>query len=273
MALWIEWFRCVLELRRACSRRSTFVWMCLVLVGFSIRTDLLGVTSFVRACFLRPVKYRRLLHFFHSPALKLQNLTELWTMLVLKLFRPVTCQDHLVLVADGLKVPKEGKKMPAVKALHQESQDNAKPAFIMGHSLQAVGLLAMGLLGGLFCVPLASRIHEGLVWSNRHRRTLLDKLVALLLPIAELLGRKTILLADAYYASRKIILPTFRGLRDAFLRVSAAAASVMPCTQRPESSAGAGPAFARASLPSRSTWRSPAQRSGARGVAHARRAR
>jgi hypothetical protein len=205
--------------------------MCLVLVGFSIRTDLLGVTSFVRACFLRPVKYRRLLHFFHSPALKLQNLTELWAMLVLKLFRPVTCQDHLVLVADGLKVPKEGKKMPAVKALHQESQDNAKPAFIMGHSLQAVGLLAMGLLGGVFCVPLASRIHEGLVWSNRHRRTLLDKLVALLLPIAELLGRKTILLADAYYASRKIILPLLQAGHHLVTRVRTTTVAFRPARQ------------------------------------------
>jgi hypothetical protein len=36
---------------------------------------------------------------------------------------------------------------------------------------------------------------------------LLDKLVALFLPVAEILERKTILLADAYYASRKIVRP------------------------------------------------------------------
>ena len=124
MALWLQWFRCVLELRNACSRRRTFVWMCLALAGFSIRTELLGVTSFVRSCFLQPKKYRRLLHLFHSPALKLEKLTSLWTRCALKLFAPVTCQDHLVLLADGLKVPKEGHKMPAVKALHQESPAN-----------------------------------------------------------------------------------------------------------------------------------------------------
>lgn len=231
MALWVEWFRCVVELRKACSRRRTFVWMCLVLVGFSVRTDLLGVTSFVRSCFLRPEKYRRLLHLFHSPALKLEKITELWTLLVLKVFRPVTCQDHLVLAADGLKVPKEGKKMPAVKALHQESQDNSKPAFIMGHSFQAVGMLAHGLLGGLFCVPLASRIHEGLVWSNRHRRTLLDKLVALFLPIANLVGRKAILLADAYYASRKVILPLLEAGHHLVTRVRTTTVAYRPARQ------------------------------------------
>jgi RNA-directed DNA polymerase len=32
----------------------------------------------------------------------------------------------------------------------------------------------------LFAVPLAIGIHEGLVWSNRDRRTLLDKMLALL---------------------------------------------------------------------------------------------
>ena len=231
MTLWIEWFRCALELRRSCSRSRTFVWMCLVLVGFCVRVDLLGVTSFVRSCFLRPEKYRRLLHLFHSPALKLEKLTALWTQLVIKLFRPVTCHDHLVLIADGLKVPKEGKKMPAVKALHQESQDNSKPAFIMGHSLQAVGMLAKSLLGGLFCVPLASRIHEGLVWSNRDRRTLLDKLVTLFLPIAELLGRKAILLVDAYYASRKVILPLLDAGHHLVTRVRTTTVAFRPAPQ------------------------------------------
>jgi hypothetical protein len=160
MRLWIEWFLAVCQLRAACSRKRSFLWMCLALVGFSIRTETFGVTSFVRSCFLRPQKYRRLLHLFHSPALKLERLSSLWVSLVLKLFSPLTCGDRLVLVADGLKVPKEGKQMPAVKALHQESQDNSKPAFIMGHSLQALGILARSALGGLFCVPLISLISD-----------------------------------------------------------------------------------------------------------------
>ena len=231
MKLWIEWFRCVGQLRTACSRKRTFVWMCLVLVGFSIRTELLGVTSFVRSCFLRPEKYRRLLHLFHTSALNLDKLTELWIMLALKLFRPLICHDHIVLVADGLKVAKEGKKMPAVKALHQESQDNSKPTFIMGHSFQAVGMLAKGLLGGLFCVPLASRIHEGLVWSNRDKRTLLDKLVALFLPVAKLVVLKAILLADAYYASRKIIRPLLKEGHHLVTRVRSNAVAFRPAPQ------------------------------------------
>jgi len=210
MELWIAWFDCVRALRNACGRTRTFLWMTLALVGFSIRGDLLGVTSFVRACFLEDTKYRRLLHFFHSPALHLEKLTALWVQFAFRGFSPVTFGGYALLIADGLKVPKEGKKMPAVKSLHQESDNNSKAAFIMGHSLQAIGMLVHGAVGQFFCVPLASRIHEGLVWSNRDQRTLLDKLVGLFLQIVVFLPQKSILIVDAYYASRKVIKPLLR---------------------------------------------------------------
>jgi len=122
-------------------------------------------------------------------------------------FRPLTWNGRLVFLADGLKIPKEGRKMPAVKKLHQESADNTKPAFIFGHSFQAVVLLAKGLLGQPFAVPLASRIHEGVVFSNADRRTLLDRLAALFLEVVGVAGTSAILVADAFYASRKVIRP------------------------------------------------------------------
>ena len=77
MKLWIHWLSCVYPLRKACSRTQTFMWMILALVGFSIRSELFGVTSFVRACFLKPKKYKCLLGMFHSPAIDLQKLTDL----------------------------------------------------------------------------------------------------------------------------------------------------------------------------------------------------
>ena len=207
MALWNEWWRCVVQLRPACARAVTFMWMVLVLLGMSIRADLAGVTSFVRAGWLVPSAYRRLLHLFHTPALRLPELGALWTRLAWNLFTPLRFGGRPVCVADGLKVAKEGRKMPAVKKLHQESSNNSKPEFISGHSFQALGLLVQGPLGQFFCVPLISQIHEGLVFSNRSRRSLLDKLVAMFLPVADLLKQPVLLVADAYYASRKVILP------------------------------------------------------------------
>lgn len=207
MTLWVEWFRCVRLLRPACARKATFWWMSLALAGLSIRSEAAGVTSFVRALRLDPATYRRLLHLFHTPALDLARLTKLWIRMTLVLFRPVTLEGRLIFLADGIKVSKEGKKMPAVKMLHQESGNNTKSTFIFGHSFQAVALLAKGLLGRPFAVPLSSRIHEGLVFSNRDKRTLLDKLVALFLEIVAVSDTSAILVADAYYASRKVIQP------------------------------------------------------------------
>jgi len=64
--LWYHWGSLVCELRSACARSRTFLWMSLCLAGFSTRKDLLGVTSIVRALGLEPACYDRLLDFFHS---------------------------------------------------------------------------------------------------------------------------------------------------------------------------------------------------------------
>ena len=73
MNLWLEWWTCVLALRGACSRTKTFMWMSVALMGMSMRGDHLGVTSFVRAAFLNPSRYKALLHLFHSDALRLDR--------------------------------------------------------------------------------------------------------------------------------------------------------------------------------------------------------
>ena len=207
MRLWIEWFRCVRQLRASCSRSRTFAWLVLVLAAICTRLDLAGVTSFVRILRLSPGAYRRLLHLFHSSALSLEQLTALWVQLALRLFTPYTAGPYLVCLADGVKAPKEGRKMPAVRSLHQSADSNSKPPFIMGHSFQAISLLVRSASGHIAAVPLVARIHEGLVWSNRDRRTLLDRLVALFLDVAGLCDRKVLLIADAYYASGKVIRP------------------------------------------------------------------
>lgn len=207
MRLWWEWYRWVHQLRPACSRLRTFLWLVIALAGICCRPDRLGVTSLVRALRLSADAYHRLLHMFHSPAIQLELLTTLWVRLVLKMFRPLQVGSRLVCLADGIKVPKEGKKMPAVRSLHQSSDNNAKPSFIMGHSFQALSLLVHGAGGHVAAVPLTARIHEGLVWSNRDKRTLLDKMVLLFLTVTNAWQRSSILVADAYYASKKVIEP------------------------------------------------------------------
>ena len=201
LVLWLAWWKAVQTLRPACRRLSTFLWLATVLAAIGLRPDLAGVTSLMRSLGLLEACYPCLLHFFHSNALPLADLTAAWLRAVREnLFtrRIVRVNGRPVVLVDGLKRPKEGRQMPAVKSLHQESDCNAKAPFIMGHSCQTVALLVQAA-GVCLGVPIASRIHEGLVWSNRDRRTLLDKLGHLLL---ELEWKEAVtVVADAYYAA------------------------------------------------------------------------
>src|SRR5262249_32755028 len=118
MRLWLPWWNALCLLRPAFSRWRTFLWFATAVAGFTVRTDLLGVTSIVRALKLNARCYNRLREYFHSAAVQLDHLTALWTRAVLQLFpAPVRINGRHVLAGDGLKNPKRGRKMPAVKLL------------------------------------------------------------------------------------------------------------------------------------------------------------
>jgi hypothetical protein len=162
------------------------------------------VTSIVRALGLGGQYYDRLLDFFHSKAVDPVALSRCWVKTVFARMPGILrVNGRLVLVGDGIKIAKRGRKMPAVKLLHQVSDCNTKPDYIMGHSIQAVSVL-VSAAATFFAVPLSARIHEGLVFSNRDQRTLPKKFLSLVeaLGIAE----PVYLVADAYYACRTMAL-------------------------------------------------------------------
>jgi hypothetical protein len=208
MNSWTIWYELVKQLRPAFSRAVTFQWFVVSLAGFCCRIDLMGVTSIIRSLGLKSSCYSRLLKFYHSDAVNLNTLTKLWAKVILK-YHPnlITMNGRILLVADGIKKQKSGKKMPAVKLLHQESESNTKAEYILGHSCQAIGILAK-TCKTVFCIPIVNRIHEGLVESNRDKRTLMDKLIKMVQEIE--LESPYYLVADAYYGNKKIM----KGLLD-----------------------------------------------------------
>lgn len=229
--LWLAWLRALHPLRPACARTTTFLWLVLVLAALCLRPDLAGVTSLVRSLGLSDASYYCLLHFFHSPALNLDKLTQLWRQTLQHLFRRgmVRVNGRPVVLVDGLKRPKEGRKMPGVKSLHQESRCNAKASFIMGHSLQAIALLVQ-VAGVCLAVPVTARIHEGIVWTARDRRTLLDKLGALLLGLHW--DCPLTVVADAYYAAAKFARSLLAESHHLVTRVRSNAVAYFPPSKR-----------------------------------------
>ena len=99
----------------------------------------------------------------------------------------------------------------------------------MGHSLQAVSLLVQAA-ASVFAVPLAIRIHEGVVWSNRDRRTLLDKTLAFFGIVA--IAEPCYFVADAYYAARKIVTGLLKENNHLLTRVKSNAVAYTAHQQR-----------------------------------------
>lgn len=193
------------ELRPAFSRLRTAQWAALVVLGFCVRRDTAGVTSFVRSFGLRPNSYQSLLDSFSSCAVKLDILNQLWLQLCLRIFKPVTVQGRIVLACDGIKAPREGRRMPSVKLCYQSSTNNSKPEFIMAHSMQMLSLLVEGFGNKISAVLLSARIHEGLIFSNRDHRTLLDKMNTMVASTLSQKNRSFLLVADAYYSSATML--------------------------------------------------------------------
>ena len=114
-------------------------------------------------------------------------------------------------VGDGIKVGKEGRKMPGVKRLHQESEDVSKPEWIRGHYFNALSVL-VGAGKACFALPLVLRLDDGIkskptqtaeVKGNKKVKTsLVTKMADLCVTYAEA-GSYVIL--DAYFACEPVL--------------------------------------------------------------------
>ena len=143
------------------SRKAAFRWFITITVGLMLRSDKLGVTSVIRDLALSPSCYDSMLHFFRASSWSLEGIRRRWFSAV-KEYAPLYREgDFLVLVGDGVKQPKEGRRMPGVKKLFQESENSAKPEYIHGHMFGGLGILA-GSARNWACIPLSIRLHDGL---------------------------------------------------------------------------------------------------------------
>jgi hypothetical protein len=185
---------CLKALRPAFSREAAYRWFVIALFGFLLRNDLWGVSSIVRALALTPGAYPCLLHFFHSSAWDAETLLAFWRGWLLRQGLEHRVNERIVLIGDHTKTPKDGRKIPDVETLHQDSETASKPSYFRGHHW---GLLALWTGGGQrdFATPLWAEIHPR--GSDESRVT---RMVAAAAAIAKDLGQAYLVL-DAFFAS------------------------------------------------------------------------
>ena len=143
------------------SRKAAYGWFVTITVGLMLRSDKLGITSIIRDLALSPGCYDSMLHFFRASSWSLDKIRKCWFSAVRE-YAPVYQEgNRYVLIGDGVKQSKEGRRMPGVKKLFQESENSAKPEYIHGHMFGGLGILA-GSAGSWACIPLSIRLHDGL---------------------------------------------------------------------------------------------------------------
>ena len=124
MWLWIN--ETVQQFEKNFSRRTTFCWFAIILLGLMIRSDHLGITSIVRELSLAAGAYPAMLHFFRSEGWHVEGLKYTWLKIIATTALPFKEAGRYILIGDGVKCAKEGRKMPGVKKLHQESDNSSK---------------------------------------------------------------------------------------------------------------------------------------------------
>ena len=194
--------RCLAHMESAFSRKATYGWFVVVFVGFLVRTDTWGVSSIVRALMLAPESYTCLLHFFHSTAWTVENVMAAWWEWLAAHDVAYRRSGRLVLVGDHTKTPKDGRKMPAVTTLHQDSETSAKPTFFRGHHWGCIGMLIQAC-DKFFATPLWATIQEGLdgitdTDEAKHPKTI--RIVHMAQQAARAMGEQAYLVLDAYFA-------------------------------------------------------------------------
>jgi hypothetical protein len=220
------------ELRPVFSREATFRWFVLLVWGVLLNTQPPAVTSYVNAIGLSEGYYQQALHWFESSAFSATLLCAHWGQWLSQHPNVYRLKGQRVYVGDGIKVAKEGRQMPGVKGLHQESEDVNKPEWIRGHYFNALGVL-LGAGTACFAVPLMLRLHDGIATTQttqteskpKKKTTLVTKMADLCTTYATV-GSYIVL--DAYFACEPVLTRFRRHQLQLISRVRRSTAAYAP---------------------------------------------
>ena len=192
--------------RSAFSRHRTWLLFCMIVLGFIGATEMIGVTSFCRFWGLGESAFHSFRNFFRSEAFSLQILLHHWTTFVLDQGESIIVQGRAVLLGDHTYVPKDGRRMPGVVTLHQNSETQSKPSYFRGHCWGAICLL-IGSLAEPFGIPLALGIHQGQIHigkqnTSKERNTMGPRIVQMALDFALKHNLPCVLTLDAFFSKR-----------------------------------------------------------------------
>lgn len=204
----------LMEFRPLFSRQSAHTCFLLVMLGFLLRIDTIGVSSTVRWLGLCPNAYDALIHFFHASSWSLDAVMSHWLKWCAAHFSPLCINERLVCLGDGIKVPKEAHRQPGVVPMHESSSNSTKASQFFGHHIGCVALLT-GKLSKVFATPALLEIHEGVTQLRRiqeapspleEKPTTVTRMLGLQLLVAMKLERPIYSILDGLYSTGNAFL-------------------------------------------------------------------
>jgi hypothetical protein len=100
-----------------------------------------------------------MLRFFRSAAVSVETLYQRIIFLIVLHCQIKKANNRIVLLADRLKISKEGLRMACVGKTRQEPQNSGKPEYIEGHTFGVVSMVGEKG-GGIISIPVMAAIHE-----------------------------------------------------------------------------------------------------------------
>jgi len=102
--------------------------------------------------------------------------------------------EWIVLIGDHTKMPKDGRRMPEVNTLRQDSETSSKPTFFRGHDWAFISVL-VNTGKKFFATPLWGEIHKDSLQFSKTTR-----IVAIAGRIAQVMENRAYLILDAFFA-------------------------------------------------------------------------
>jgi hypothetical protein len=195
----------ILKNFRPCfSRVASYQWFLVIMIGLVVRGDFYGVSSIVRWLSLTPCCYWTMLHFFHSTGWTLEGLQWCWWSYCFQDTHCLKVQGRSVMVGDHTNQPKEGRKMPGLVTIHQDSETSSKPSYYRGHVWCFIALV-VERAQKCFAVPLRGELdREEINKKGGHSKA--TRTVYNAIRIAEKMNCPSYQVLDSYFAIGPIFL-------------------------------------------------------------------
>lgn len=203
----------LLQFRKCFKREAVWKNFVVLVVGFMLRTSNRGVTSTVSSLHLDPKQYYNLLHFFRSSGYKTSQLYDEWIDIAKKEGPFHSVCGRIILLGDHIKISKEGRRMPDIQLLHQDSENSGKGEYIEGHTYAQVSAVITKEQVAR-SLPLISEPQKSPPKKEGTNKpdgdTLVTQMVNLVARATESLGDddKAVVALDAYFSKASAFLAT-----------------------------------------------------------------